>query len=67
MPPVSSCGNSAEAAYEYQTSGCVTGGRLVAPVLCGDWLTGLAQLNAGQKAVGRDGVADAQNDFFGFA
>ena len=27
----------------------------------------LAQLNAGQKAVGRDGVADAQNDFFGFA
>ena len=40
MPPVSSSGNSADSEYEYQTSGCVTGGSSVSPVLFGDSLTG---------------------------
>ena len=45
MPPVSSSGNSAESVYVYQTSGCVTGGSSVSPVLFGDSFTGLAQSN----------------------
>jgi hypothetical protein len=46
MPPVSSSGNSDDSVYEYQTSGWVTGGSSVAPVLFGDSLTGFAQSNA---------------------